>query len=155
MAAGVEVEHGQAELLAASHLVEEGIARLEAVLRIGAAEVDKVAVVWQDVLWLKATVGNQKLECVNFVNGQRLAGPGLLVAGKEGEGIGTDCLGVEDCVANASACTYVSANVFHLLVDFCVSVFFSGGVAQAFGVVAILVRAILRVGEHPDKVPDG
>ena len=102
MAAGVEIEHGQPQLLGTLHLVEKCVAAFLQGLLVGRAEVDEVAVVGQHILWLEAPFGEQLAETVNFFLPQGFANPAALVAGEERKGIGPNRLGIEDGVAHTT-----------------------------------------------------
>ena len=108
----VEVEHGQPQLVAARHLVEEGVAAFQQVLLVGASEVDEVAVVWQHEAWLEASFGEERLEGCYLVGSEWLARPRPLVACEECEGVGSDGFGVEDSVADAARCADMCSDMF-------------------------------------------
>ena len=56
MAARMEVKHLQAQLLAAAHFVEERRTRLLQALFVGAAKVNKIAIVGKNVARVKITL---------------------------------------------------------------------------------------------------
>jgi len=68
--------------------------------------------VGQDVLGRESTLGDELLEGVYLFSGEGFAGPGALVAGEKGKGVGPDGFGVEDGIAQAAAGADMGPDVF-------------------------------------------
>ena len=118
MAARMEVQHRQSQLLGASHLVQESGTALCQCLLVRRAEVDQVTVVRQHIAGFKATLREQLFERLHILRGQGFAHPTALVAGEKGKSLGSDGLGIQDGVTHASACAHMRSDIFtHNLVQ--------------------------------------
>lgn len=86
MAAGVEVEQRQPQLLAAGHLIDEGITGFFQRFFHRMAEVNQVAVVRQDLPGAKVILFTGGFEFGDGLVAERRGAPLALVFGEEGEG---------------------------------------------------------------------
>ncbi|EWH00168.1 hypothetical protein Q427_20700 [Halomonas sp. BC04] len=114
MAAGMEVEQGEAELLAALHLVEEGGAGLLEPGGIRVAEVDQVAVVGKDLLGAEAMFPAGAAKGLDGSLFEGLGSPLALVLGEQGEGVGADLDGTKHGLVGTAGGADVGTQVFHL-----------------------------------------
>ena len=113
VAARVEVQHVQTQLLAAFHLIEKGIARFLQRLFFGLPKVDEVAVVRQDEVGCDAGLPAIGLEGVNGFCRQRRRHPLPLVLGEQGKGGCANGHGIQRGVFHAAGSTDVRSYVFH------------------------------------------
>ena len=113
VAARMEVEPVEPQLLAARHLFDEGGARLLQPLAVGMPEVDEVGVVGQDLRRRVAQLVAGAAEGGDLGRGERLADPLALVLGEEGEARGSDRVCIAGRVLQAACRTHVCSEVFH------------------------------------------
>ena len=109
----MEVEHGEAESLAAARLVDERVDRLEAFLVVWVAEIDEVAIVWENLRRRVATLLAIGFEGINLYGLEIFCEPLALVFCEKGESCCADSLGVERCVLDAAAGADVCSDIFH------------------------------------------
>ena len=123
VAARVEVQQLQPQLLAALHLVEKSLPALLQPLGLRVSQVDEVAVVRQDMFGgktiLRAVLA--KLLYTLLRQGCRLPLP--LILGKESESLRSDGVCIYRGVLHATRGTYMSSNVFHIVVCFVISLY--------------------------------
>ena len=113
MAARVEVDHKDAELFGSLELVEESFAGLPEFVGVGVAEVDEVAVVWQDRLHRKAVFNAALFEEADGFVGEWRGGPATLVFGEECESGGADFVGTDGGFFDSACSANVSSDVLH------------------------------------------
>ena len=113
MAAGVEVQLDQSELMAALHLADEGGNRVAPLARIRLPEVDEVAVVRQNEfrpVAERAAVLPERRHRLFRVRRRR---PLPLVLGEHGEGGRAQFMRVDRRVFNAAGDADVCSDIFH------------------------------------------
>jgi hypothetical protein len=113
VAAWVEIEAVETQKLATMHLLEERLSRLLEALLIGVSEVDKVAVVWQYLVWSITILLARLLESVNLSRCEGGCCPLALVLGKEGKSRCPYLVCIAWCILHTTRCTNVCAKVFH------------------------------------------
>ncbi len=113
VAAGVEVEQLQPQLLAALHLVEKGRPRFLQPRLLGMPQVDEITVVGQHVTGCNAHRLQVFAKGGDAVLGKRPGLPLALVLGEEGEGPRADLPGIEGRVLHAPCCAHVRSHSFH------------------------------------------
>ena len=102
VAAGVEVEHGQSQLLAALHLIQKRSTRFLQSLRIRAAQIYKVTVMRKYVSGLNSRLQHFGLKLLNFSLLQRCTKPLSLVLGKQSKGRCAYCHCIYRSIENTS-----------------------------------------------------
>ena len=113
VAPGVEVQPVEPQLLAAAHLVEEGLARLLEPLALGMAQIDEVGVVGQNLRRGVAQFGAGSAERGYFCLGEGLGHPLALVFGEECKGRGADAVRVAGGILQPARGADVCSDVFH------------------------------------------
>lgn len=89
---------------------------------------------------------------MDLVGGKGLAGPGLLISSEKGKGVGSYCFGIEDSIANATACTHMCTNEFHELKIVVGELVLVGN--GFFRVIAPFVGSGFAIGSHPYDIDD-
>ncbi len=113
VAARMEIESVETEGLASRHLAEERLARFGESLGLGMAQVDKVAVVRQDLRRRVAALAAGVAERFDLRLGECGSGPLALVFGEKGECRSPYVAGVARSVFHAARSAYVRAEIFH------------------------------------------
>ena len=116
MAAGMEVEHRESQLLAALHLVQKRAPRFFQRLRLGLSQVDEVAVVRQDMVGGDAHLLTVGLEGLYGLGCEGRRYPLPLVLGEKGKRRGADAGGIQRGVFHTSCGTDVRSDIFHRVV---------------------------------------
>ena len=110
VAARMEIQHRQPQLLRPPHLVEKGCTALPQRLLVRRAEIDQITVVRQHIARFEPTLNKQSLETVDLRLTERFAHPAALVAGEKGKRRRADSLGIQHRVPHAPARTDVSSD---------------------------------------------
>ena len=113
VAARMEIQPVEPQLLATLHFVQKGGTRFLQPLRFGMPQIDQVAVVRQDMRRLVAKLLATGFEQLDAFRRQRRRTPLPLVAGEKGECLCADGMRVEGSVFHASRCRYMCSDEFH------------------------------------------
>ena len=114
VASGVEVEHRQAQCLAALHLAYKRLSRFFKSFGFGVSEVDEVAVVGQYVLGGVAILLAGCLEGFDALGREGGGLPLALVLGEEGKCACSYGMCIDGGVFYATLCAYVCSYIFHI-----------------------------------------
>ena len=118
MAAWMEIQQGQPQLLAAAHFIDKGIAGFFQRLFYRVAEVNQVAIVGQDLPGGEAIFFTGGFELRNGVIAQRGGSPLALVLGEQREGGGFNFGGANGGVSQTAGGANVRSNIFHKKLQF-------------------------------------
>lgn len=113
MAAGMEIQQPQPQLLAALHLIQESSARLCQRLRFRMSQVDQIAVVRQHMLERDTDLLAVGLKRLDTGFSQRFGVPTALVFGEQGKGLRADFRGIQRGVLNTAPGGHMRSDIFH------------------------------------------
>ena len=111
----MEVESIKTQQLATVHLLEERLTRFVEALLVGVTEIDKVAIVWQNLRCGISRLGHKATERVDLRATEWGSKPLTLILGKESEGRSPNLTGIFDCILHAARSAYMCSYIFHIL----------------------------------------
>ena len=114
VAARVKIEPVQPKLPAAAHLLYEGLSGFGKPILFGAAQVNKVAVVRQNLRRGEAVCGTILLKLCYVALCKRLGNPLALVLCKERKCCCSNLLCIKWRIVYSSRCAYVCSKIFHI-----------------------------------------
>jgi hypothetical protein len=113
MAARMEVEQSQPKLLAALHLIEEGVAGFIKRLLYRVTQVNQIAVMRQDLPRTEVVFFARGFEIIDGFSRERRGAPLALVFCEQGESGRLNLSGANGSISKTACCADVRSNIFH------------------------------------------